>query len=130
MFKTNCILRALEVAQENTQGFTIWHDMSEMPTSGYAVAYRETQDSHGITGFLRSLAFAIDNNTHFGGWLDKDTEKYYFDAVKVFEVGELKQAIAFAIQERQIAIFDITNGVEIRIQDAMGEVLPMWINKL
>ena len=130
MFKTNCILRALEVANDNPNGFTIWHDMSEMPTSGYAVAYRETQNSHGITGFLRALAFAIDNNTHFGGWLDTDADKFYFDAVKVFEVGELKQAVTFAIQERQIALFDITNGVEIRVLDAMGEVLPMWTNKL
>jgi len=48
----------------------------------------------------------------------------------VFEVGELKQAVTVAIQERQIALFDITNGVEIRVLDAMGEVLPMWTNKL
>jgi hypothetical protein len=115
MFNSYPITAALEVAANNPEGFTISHDMTEQPTSGYAVAIPETQGSHGICGFLRTLAYAIENGTYFGGWLDTKTMEYYWDAVRVFPEGKLQDASEYGRSTGQIAIFDLGNGVEIRL---------------
>lgn len=113
MFNKYLVTAALEIAAEHPQGFTVSPDMTEIPTQGYAVAVRETQNHFGVVGFLRALAYALENNLHLGGWLDEKTGDYYFDAVKVFPEGKLNEAFAFAVDNQQLAFFDIGNGVVI-----------------
>lgn len=42
--------------------------------------------------------------------------RYYFDSVNIFKNSEIDKAIEFAKQNKQIAIFDLTNLKEIRIK--------------
>ena len=128
-FKPARITKALEIANDNPLGFTITNDMSEMPQSGYAVALAATQNSFGLSGFLRALAFAIDNDLHFGGWLDEKSGKYYFDAVRVFPEGKLDEAVDFATQEGQLAIYSLHQQYVIGLPlDADTIIVDMVLN--
>lgn len=113
-FNPYLISKALEIAAENPTGFTVSPDMTEFPETGYAVAVDRLQNT-GTLGFLRSLLHALANGYHFGGWWDKETDVFYWDAVKVFPMGQLKEATQFAHDNQQIAFYDIANGVEIRL---------------
>jgi len=42
-----------------------------------------------------------------GGWLDDESGCSYFDSVRIFT--DLKEAIQFGRENKQIAIFDITH---------------------
>lgn len=108
------VLRVWEIAQKNPYGFTVGADFQPI-TSGFSVAYNATQNSHGLEGLERVFNYLIDNNLPlvFGGWLDTETNKYYFDAVAIYESED--QAVAAGIREKQIAIFDLNNLEEIRL---------------
>lgn len=110
----NSILRVWEIAQKNPYGFTVNSDFQPI-TSGFSVAYNATQNSHGLEGLERVYNYLIDNNLPlvFGGWLDSESGKYYFDAVAIYESKD--QAISAGIKEQQIAIFDLNNLEEIRL---------------
>ena len=114
-FKPARILKALEIANDNPDGFTISNDMSEMPERGYAVALAATQGSFGLPGFLRALALAVDENLYFGGWLNKADGQYYWDAVRLFPQGQLQAADEFAQQQGQIALFNLDEGIEMQV---------------
>ena len=107
------INKAIEIANSNPDGFTVAPDMLSRPTSGYCVAHRHTQNSFGLVGFLGALAFAINNDLHFGGWYNRKNGLYYFDAVRIFPIGQLEAATNFAKEQEQIALFDLANGMEI-----------------
>ena len=59
---------------------------------------------------------SLQNDKKIGGWLNNENGLFYFDSVKVFKNSELKEAVEFAIENEQIAIFDLTNLKEIKIQ--------------
>ena len=109
------VTAALECAKQNPDGFTIAPDMLTQPTEGYAVAMWTDKENKGTIGFLNMLAYCLEYNRHFGGWLDKKTGTTHWDAVKIFPVGQLKEATIFAEKEQQLALFDLSNGVEIRL---------------
>lgn len=114
-FNPYLITAVLECTKKNPFGFTIAPDMLTEPVEGYAVACLATQGLHGTIGFLRALALALEYGMHFGGWLDTETGVWYWDAVHVFPMGQLREATQYAKDQRQIAFFDIANGVEIRL---------------
>lgn len=107
------ILRRLaELIETRPDGFTISSDMTEEPTKGYAVAV--TQNCFGLEGLGRVLhEVGINPTYHIGGWLDKNTGLFYFDAVRVVET--LAEAKQIGHDYRQMAIFDLENGIEIRL---------------
>ena len=109
------VTAALECAQNNPDGFTIAPDMLTQPTEGYAVACLATQGLHGTVGFLKALAYALENGMHFGGWLDTKTGLWYWDAIQLFPIGQLKEAKEYGEGQHQIALWDLANGVEIRL---------------
>ena len=111
MQKLTYILRRLaELIETNPDGFTISSDMTEVPTKGYAVAV--TQNCFGLEGLGRVLhEVGINPTYHIGGCLDKNTDLFYFDAVRI--VDTKAEAKHIAAETGQLAIFDLENSVEI-----------------
>lgn len=105
----------MEYTEKNQQGFTLSLITMKPIKAGIAVAYLETQNSFGPEGLKKVLDHAYKNDLVIGGWMDEKTGLYYFDSVKIFKKSELVEAIQFAIENEQIAIFDITNLTEIRL---------------
>jgi len=48
-----------------------------------------------------------------GGWLNEKNGEYYYDAVMV--VDELRTALFLGFRNKQIAIFDLEKGKEIKL---------------
>lgn len=104
-----------EYAQKNPYGFTINIETLQPVKYGICVAYLETQNSFGKQGLKRAIEHALHHQKIVGGWLSPKGS-YFFDSVKTFKNSELDQAIAFAKQNEQLAIFDLTNLREIIIK--------------
>lgn len=105
----------LAIAANNANGFTVNKNTLQPVCKGYAVALEATQNSFGVDGLAKVLAYA-DTDTRvnaIGGWYNSDNDQFYFDATVV--VSNLDEAIELGRRNHQIAIFDITNGKEIRL---------------
>ena len=113
--KIKRVLAAIAIiAATHPKGFTYNIQEGEMQLTGYAVAVAATQDSHGAEGFLKVVEYAIKNDIQcVGGWLDKKTGRFYFDATVI--VSEKKEAIALGKANKQIAIFNLNSKREIRL---------------
>ena len=98
------IEKILKIADENPNGFTISLDF-KIPTTGFVVAMKETQNSFGIDGLKKVIEFAMKNETFIGGWKEKN--QYYFDASKIYT--DKNEAIKVGIENEQIAIYDLDN---------------------
>lgn len=90
-------------------GFTINSDFTETPTEGICVALKGTQNNFGPVGALKSFAFAVEHSLHFGGWLDPQTDKFYFDAVRLFPETDLVAALEFAKEQEQLSVFRLSD---------------------
>lgn len=109
-----CLRKAiLEIANQNPYGFTIQLPSLDFVSSGYSVAYEATQNSFDLKGLERVIEHAKANGNVIGGWLDEVSNLYYFDSCKIFFV--LDEALSFAKENKQIAIFDLTNLKTIRV---------------
>lgn len=102
-----------EIANENPFGFTITLPSLEFVTEGYSVAFEATQNSFDVDGLIKVINHARQNGNVIGGWLDEETNLYYFDSCLI--LSDEKEAIEFAKQNKQIAIFDLTNLRVIRV---------------
>ncbi len=102
----NRLLQNLNLYED---GFTIDSDFTEAPTKGICVAVAATQGNFGPIGALKSFAFAVEHSLHFGGWLDPQTGKFYFDAVRVFPETDLVAALMFAAKNDQLSVFRLSD---------------------
>lgn len=107
--------RVWEYSQNNPEGFTLNLETFRPVKFGISVAYLETQDSHNKESLEHVINHSLKHQKIIGGWLNDENEKYYFDSVRIFKNSELDKAIEFAKQQKQIAIFDLTNLKEIKI---------------
>ncbi len=112
----NLIDRVWEYSLKNPEGFTLNIETFKPIRFGIVAAYLETQDSFGKEGLRRAVSHATENSKIVGGWLNYDNGLYYFDSSRIFRNSELRQAIEFAKQNKQLAIFDLTNLREIKIK--------------
>ncbi len=112
----NAIDRVWEYSLNNPEGFTLNIDTFKEVKFGIVVAYEATQNHFGKESLTRVIEHAKSHNNIIGGWLNTENNQYYFDSVKVFKNSELKQAVEFAKKHKQLAIFDLTNLREIRIE--------------
>lgn len=95
-------------------GFTYNIQEGLLQLTSYAVAVSETQNCHGAEGLLKVVEFAIKNDIQcVGGWLNKQTGHFYFDATVI--VSEKKEAIALGKANKQIAIYNLNRKREIRL---------------
>lgn len=108
--------KIIAIAKENPFGFTFSLETEKMIKKGIAVAYLETQNSHTEIEIEKCINHALENDKTIGGWLNTENNKYYFDSIKIFKNSEKQQAISFAKQNQQIAVFDLTNLEEIKIK--------------
>jgi len=112
----NLLDRVLEYSKNNPYGFTLNIENFKQVKFGLVVAFKETQNSFGKEHLENVINHALKNDKKIGGWLNNENGLFYFDSVKIFRNSELKEAIKFAIENEQIAIFDLTNLKEIIIQ--------------
>lgn len=104
-------------SQTHPGGFTLNISTWEMPTEGIAVAYSATQDRHDRDDLEFVVSHARTHGGYIGGWLDTETGRYYFDSVRVFPEDSLTQASQFGRENAQIAIYILSSGKEIRLED-------------
>lgn len=96
-----------KIAEQNPEGFTVDLTTLKRITKGISVAYIETQDSFGIEGLERVINHALAHDWKVGGWMNEDDGQYYYDSVRIFT--DLEEAKRFGRENKQIAIFDLTN---------------------
>lgn len=113
---TDLIERVWEYSKNNPNGFTLNIETLTAVKFGIIVAFKDTQNSFGKQSLEHVIKHSLQNGKTVGGWLNEENGLYYFDSVKVFKNQELKEAIQFAIENEQLAIFDLTNLKEIRIE--------------
>lgn len=107
--------RVMEIAKENPDGFTIDSRTLKPLTTGICCAIKETQNSHTEEDLVnRVIPIALKQHLAIGGWYDKEGDKFYFDASRVFPKEQKEEAIKFAKENEQLAVFDLDNLEEIR----------------
>lgn len=104
-------------SQTHPDGFTLDINTWEMPTEGIAVAYSATQDRHDRDDLEFVVSHARSHGGYVGGWLDTETGRYYFDSVRVFPEDSIAQASQFGRENAQIAIYILSTGEEIRLEN-------------
>lgn len=115
--KTTKVIAALTaIAALNPEGYTVDARTLEPVTSGYAVALAATQNSFGPEGLERVANYVAEHEgvNAFGGWMDQETDLYYYDATVI--VKDLATAIALAKENDQIAFFCLDTFEEIRVK--------------
>lgn len=103
------------IAAVNPEGFTVNAKTLQSVTSGYAVAVKATQNSFGAEGLVSVVEYAENNKdiTAVGGWLDSETEAYYYDAVVIVKTEY--EARAIAEREVQKAFYCLHEMKEYRL---------------
>lgn len=90
-------------------GFTLDLRVRQPVTKGIVAAYEATQNSFGKESLGKVISHALKHESIVGGWLDSADSSYYFDSSKVFPDGAYADAMAFAIENHQFAIYDLTH---------------------
>lgn len=106
----------IKIAKENPFGFSYDLITKKLINQGISVAYFETQNSNTENELENCLNHCINHENKIGGWFNSENKKFYFDSIKIFKNNELKSALEFAKQNNQIAIFDLTNKIEILVK--------------
>ncbi len=104
-------------SQTHPDGFTLNISTWEEPKEGISVSYAATQNRHDRADLDFVVSHAQSHGHHVGGWLDTETGRYYFDSVRIFPEDSLSQAIQFGRENAQIAIYILSSGKEIRLED-------------
>lgn len=109
----------IEIADQNPAGFTLriptMRLLRPFEDEGILVAYEETQDSHTPSGLRKVIDHAFRNDLLIGGWLDEEQGLFYFDSVRRFPENELEEALKFAAEQNQIAVFRLSDAMTIRV---------------
>lgn len=111
--QTSVLVALAAIALNNKEGFTVSAATLQPVTTGYAVAVADTQDSFGFAGLKKVVEYVSEHPeiNAFGGWLNPENRQFYFDTTII--VNDLKTAIELGRIHRQIAIYDLTNGLPI-----------------
>jgi hypothetical protein len=111
--------RIWEFSQAHPDGFTVNVRTMEEPTKGIGVSYASTQGSHSRGSLAFVVTHALEHDGYVGGWLDTESGLYYFDSTKLFSEDQVEEALQFARENGQSAIYVISTGKEIRVD---GEI--------
>jgi len=107
-------------------GFTFEPRSASSPADGYALSifkdYETIIDAtspnpNDVANFIDKHQDLLkkNNQTHIGGWYDKESRKFFLD-VSVVE-HNYEKAIKLAQQHNQLAIWDLANSLEIRMEE-------------
>lgn len=113
------------IAAQNPEGYTVNAATLQPITSGYAVGLLVTQDSFGAEGLVKVVnviekMYNQGEASHFdglafGGWYNSKNGRYYYDATVI--VKDRAKALELARVNRQLAIYDLDNLEQIRLDD-------------
>ncbi len=103
------MLALQNIAIANPEGFTVDAKTLKPVGSGYAVACVETQNSFNVNGLANVVKFVSEHSeiNAFGGWYNKENDRFYFDATMI--INDREKAIEIGRMNKQIAIFDLNN---------------------
>ncbi len=104
--------RLWNFSQFRPDGFTIDVRTLEQPDEGIAVAYAATQGCHSRESLVFVVTHALQHDGYVGGWLDRDSGLYYFDSTRLFPENQLEEALQFARENGQLAVYVISTGEE------------------
>lgn len=107
-----------QLSQKRPEGFTVDISTMEEPAEGIAVAYEATQESLSQEALTTVVTHALEHDGYVGGWLDEESGLYYFDSTKLFPEDKIEEALEFARENGQTAIYIISTGEEIRVEAA------------
>lgn len=108
--------RILSMGRNHPEGFTMDVRTMEVPKEGIAVAYAETRGLRSSSDIYKVTAHAYSHDGYVGGWLDKETGKYYYESVRVFPEEDLEGALKFARENGQKSIFILSSDTVIPVQ--------------
>lgn len=111
--ETSVLIALATIAINNKEGFTVSAANLQPVTKGYAVAVADTQNSFGLEGLANVVKYVSDHPeiNAFGGWYNSKNNMYYFDATVIVE--DLAAALELGRTNKQIAIYDLANGLPI-----------------
>ena len=103
------------------KGFTVDSDLKHCVDKGYLVSIKNNSiiinshllDFNLFVSVVKRLKYELKQNQFIGAWLDTDKGLYYFD-ISLFEFN-FDIALSKAQEQKQIALWDNTNGMEIRV---------------
>lgn len=98
---------------------TVAYDGSPLPTTGYFVGGRYPSLILEDAGNLndREVRSFVTNSPavdYYGVWTDKESHVVYIDGVDHY--GSISDALAYASERGEIAIWDVANAQEIRLE--------------
>jgi hypothetical protein len=102
-----------KIASSHSYGFAVRIPNGEPVTEGFAVAYEATPNSFDEDGLRKCLAHAERHANIVGGWYNEDDGRWYWDSVRILT--DRDEPIAFAREQKQLALFDLNEGNEIRL---------------
>ncbi len=109
--------KVLAYGQSHPDGFTLDIRTFAEPAEGIAVSYAATQDSHSLREIKKVIRHALRHDGYVGGWYNSSDSLYYFDSTCLFPEDSLDSALRFARENGQIAVFVLSVGKEIPVQD-------------
>lgn len=111
--ETSVLIALATIAINHKDGFTVNAANLQPVTKGYAVAVADTQNSFGLEGLANVVKYVSDHPeiNAFGGWYNSQNNMYYFDATVIVE--DLAAALELGRINKQIAIYDLANGLPI-----------------
>jgi len=107
----------------NPDGFTLNIHTMTAPTEGISVAYAATQNSHSRDQLDMVVKHSLEHSGYVGGWYDSYDGQYYFDSVRLFPEDQLEEALEFAEENGQYAVFVISTSTEISVIPQVAAVL-------
>ena len=103
-------------SQAHPEGYTLHLATWSEPREGIAVAYEETQSRHDRKDLEFVISHALEHDGFIGGWFNEEDGRYYFDSDRLFPEDSLAQALAFAKSNHQLAVYILSSGTEIRVE--------------
>jgi hypothetical protein len=104
-------------SQTHPDGFTLDIRTLTEPTEGISVAYAATQNSHGREALDVVISHATAHEGFVGGWFNGADSLYYFDSVRLFPEDSLESAVNFGKANSQKAIYRLSSGEEILLEE-------------
>ena len=102
-------------SQTHPNGFTLNIRTMTEPTKGIAVSYAATQNSHSREQLNKVIYHALQHDGYVGGWYSSDKGLYYFDSTRLLPEDQLDEALQFARDNGQLAVYVLSTGEEIRL---------------
>lgn len=111
--QTSVLIALAAIAINNKEGYTVNAATLQPVQKGYAVAVAATQNSFGLEGLANVVKYVSDHPdiNAYGGWYNSKNNMYYFDATII--VDDLAAALELGRINKQLAIFDLANGLSI-----------------